>query len=85
MDAVDELFERLDSIMSDTPPGVGVAMGCDLYLECRKRNLLEMKEFSVLGTGFLPHWLPAYRGKHFTFLHPELPDFEFQIGTPRHA
>lgn len=80
--AIDELFQRLDFIMKDTPAGVGVAMGYDLFGECRKRGLLSMETFSVLGTGFLPNILPTYKGKHFAFVHPGLTDWDFQIGTP---
>ena len=83
--AIDELIGRLDSIMASTPLPVGVAMGYDLFGECRRRGLFSMEDFGVLGTGFLPHKLPTYRGKHFAFVHPELPDWDFQIGTTHHA
>jgi len=55
-------------------------MGMDLYAECNRRGLIALEEFSVLGTGFLPHDLPAYRKRNFAFVHPELADWDFQIG-----
>ena len=82
---INEIIRRLDSIMTSTPTQVGVALGYDLFGECQKRGLLSMEEFSVLGQDFLPHRLPAYRGKHFAFVNPELTDWDFQIGQPEHA
>ena len=84
-DQIDETLERLARVMATTPNQVGVAMGHELFRECAKRNLIVMKTFSILGTGFLPHDLPTYGGTNFAFVHPNLTDWDFQIGTPRHA
>ena len=78
----DKVISRLDEVMGSTPEQVGVAMGYELYGECRARGRLPMRTFSVLGLGFLPHELPAYRGKNFAFVHTDLTDWGFQIGKP---
>jgi len=81
-DQIDELFKRLDLVMSSTPANVGVAMGSQLYSECHNRGLIKIETFSALGTGLFPHDLPTYRGSNFMFCNPFLPEWEFQIGKP---
>jgi hypothetical protein len=81
-DETNALFDRLDLVMSSTPSNVGVAMGTELFGECHRRKLIEIKTFSVLGAGLFPHDLPTYRGINFAFANPFLPDWEFQIGKP---
>ena len=78
----DELIEGLDTIIADEPRQIGVAMGRDLFRECVRRELIAIEELSVLRAGFLPSELPAYRGKHFAFVHPELGAWEFQVDFP---
>lgn len=82
---IDEIIGRLDLVMSDTPRNVGVAMGDALFAACKRRGLLSIEDFSVAGSGFLPHRLPAYRGKNFAFVHPELTEWDFQIGERSRA
>lgn len=76
----DELLARLDDVVSTTPAQVGIGMGIELFIEMWKRGLITMQEFSALGTGFLPHRLPAYRKRNFAFVHTELDDWDFKIG-----
>ena len=80
--SIDALIDRLNLVTESTPSNVGVAMSHDLFMECARRGLIEMKEFSALGTGFLPNILPTYKGKNFSFVHPDFPDWEFQVGRP---
>jgi hypothetical protein len=81
--AADEVIARLDDVLSTTPQQVGVAVGIDLWVECVKRELVSMEDFSVLGTGFWPHSLPAYRNRNHIFVHPLLADWDAQIGKPQ--
>jgi hypothetical protein len=76
------IIVRLNDVMDSTPRNVGVAMGWALYRACCDRGLVSMEMFSVLGSGFLPNTLPAYRGLNFVFVPPDFPEWEFQIGTP---
>ena len=80
---IEGVIERLHEQLSHTPSEVGVAMGHELYSECGRRGLLEMKTFSVLGTTFLPNDLPTVNGVHFAFVHFDFPDWEFRVGPPR--
>jgi len=83
--AIADLIERVDKATQDAPREVGVAMGAKLYEAVCDRGLVSMETFSVLGSGFLPHSLPAYRGTRFVYVPPHFPEWSFLIGKYQNA
>jgi hypothetical protein len=84
-DEVKAAIVRLRMVMSVTEPGIGVAMGHELFMACSKAGLITMEEFNVPGKGSLPHKLPAFGRRHLVFVHPELPEWEYRVGEPENA
>lgn len=80
-DRTDKAISTLrDQLAAIGEKNVGIAMGYELYMECRRRGLIKMAVFSFAGSGAFPLNLPAFEGQFFVCLQEEFGDWEFQIG-----